>query len=357
MNSTAIRAMIIAIVNHRLGDESILKDYVISRRFCRKFVNRELNWTFRKATTSGQKLPINWQAQCDLLVERTIAAIGESQVKHPSLIINWDQTAILYSPTSKCSFALKNAKQVPVNAIDDKRQITAVTALSMDGNVLPFQLVFQGEPTSTKATPEATPAMKLAKFNFAQTKNHWSNFSTMCKYVQHIIVPYVQRMAITHGIDQNPVKAVILLDCWSVHRGQEFLNFMKTNYPEFTLVFIPAGCTGKIQPADVLLQRPLKNMITTNYTSWTISEIKEQLQSGKAAEQIRLSESAIELKKQMMHWISLAWSTLQEKKWKDYFTEGWAKLKFVECFSPTRQLKAITKRKEAIDSGVLRSGG
>ncbi len=42
-----------------------------------------------------------------------------------------------------------------------------------------------------KATPEATPAMKLAKFNFAQTKNHWSNFSTMCKYVQHIIVPYV----------------------------------------------------------------------------------------------------------------------------------------------------------------------
>ena len=87
-------------------------------------------------------------------------------------------------------------------------------------------------------------------------------------------------MAITHGIDQNPAKAVILLDCWSVHRGKEFLNFMKTNYPQFTLVFIPAGCTGKIQPDDVLLQRPLNNMITTNYTSWTISEIKEQLQSG-----------------------------------------------------------------------------
>ena len=33
---------------------------------------------------------------------------------------------------------------------------------------------------------------------------------------------------------------------------------MKENYPFIKLVFVPGGCTGNFQPADVVLQRPLK---------------------------------------------------------------------------------------------------
>lgn len=38
----------------------------------------------------------------------------------------------------------KGAKQVPIKGVDDKRQITAVLAVSKSGDLLPPQLFYQG---------------------------------------------------------------------------------------------------------------------------------------------------------------------------------------------------------------------
>ena len=54
------------------------------------------------------------------------------------------------------------------------------------------------------------------------------------------------------------VAALLLLDLWCHHRSAEFRNWVKDNYPWIKLVYIPGGCTGKVQPADVGLNRPMK---------------------------------------------------------------------------------------------------
>jgi hypothetical protein len=52
--------------------------------------------------------------------------------------------------------------------------------------------------------------------------------------------------------------ALLLLDLWCHHRSAEFRTWVEVNYPWIKLVYIPGGCTGKVQPADVGLNRPVK---------------------------------------------------------------------------------------------------
>jgi hypothetical protein len=47
-----------------------------------------------------------------------------------------------------------------------------------------------------------------------------------------------------------------LVDCWKVHKSAEFLKNMAERFPLVKVLFVPANCTGKLQPADVVLQRP-----------------------------------------------------------------------------------------------------
>lgn len=60
------------------------------------------------------------------------------------LVVNADQTAVLLCSAGKKTYAPRGAKQVRLVGSDDKRQITALLSVSMDGDVLPPQLVFAG---------------------------------------------------------------------------------------------------------------------------------------------------------------------------------------------------------------------
>jgi hypothetical protein len=40
---------------------------------------------------------------------------------------------------------------------------------------------------------------------------------------------------------QGDAHAVVLLDCWSVHKSAEFLGWMRENHPNLHLVFIPGA--------------------------------------------------------------------------------------------------------------------
>ena len=71
------------------------------------------------------------------------------------------------------------------------------------------------------------------------------------------MAPYVVRMREALGLPPNQV-AILLLDCWSVHRGAPFRTWLAVEYPYMKLLFVPAGCTSKLQPCDVALQKPFK---------------------------------------------------------------------------------------------------
>ena len=81
-----------------------------------------------------------------------------------------DQTALSYACPGKYTFDVKGVKTVPIKGIDYKRQITGTFAISMSGEFLPIEVIYEGKTTNClpkQAFPE--------NFDITFTENHWSN--------------------------------------------------------------------------------------------------------------------------------------------------------------------------------------
>ena len=98
------------------------------------------------------------------------------------LVINFDQTALNIVPTSDWTMEAEGSKRVEI-ITKDKRQITAVLAGTLNGDILPCQIIYQG--TTTRCLP---------KYDFPNNRhitysaNHWSTGETMTEYVDN---PYI----------------------------------------------------------------------------------------------------------------------------------------------------------------------
>ena len=249
---------------------------------------------------------------------RIAALMGRYKV-HPSLVINMDQTGVQLVPGSGWTYEKKGAASVAVVGAEDKRQITACIASSLDGAFLPLQLIFQGK--TPRCLPEATPRSIAAKVHLTFSDNHWSNQQTMQQYVEEVIMKYANRCVAAQGLHDD-AKIILVLDVWAVHKSEEFRRFLRTHHPRIHLVYVPANCTSKLQVADVALQRPFKRAITALFEEWAAAEIKKMIDNdtpASFAESLKMSV----LKPKVLDWCVESYRGMLERK--DLVLKGWTR--------------------------------
>ena len=82
---------------------------------------------------------------------------------------------------------LKGQQRVEIAAMNDKHQMTLVMCGSLSGNLLSFQLIYQGK------TAGSLPKVDFPKeWHITATENHWSNEEKTKEYIQLIITPYIE---------------------------------------------------------------------------------------------------------------------------------------------------------------------
>jgi hypothetical protein len=135
-----------------------------------------------------------------------------------------------------------------------------------------------------------------------------------------IIVPWVEKKRIEHQVPNSHV--VLLFDCWSVHKSAAFLDWLTSTYPVFHPVFIPAGCTGKAQPADVVLQRPMKAVFMNEYTEWMTGEMRALLEAGANAHEVRVDVKMARMKPLLVKWMMTSWKQLRARD--AMIRKGWS---------------------------------
>jgi hypothetical protein len=233
----------------------LLAELTLSHGFISKWAREELGWTWRVKTTAASKLPMDWRQQGIDMAKRIAFNIQVHKV-HPSLIINMDQTGVHLAPVDTRTYEVAGSKEVRVIGAEDKRQITACIASSLDGNLLPMQLIFQGKTTACH--PPLTDAARAAFVHLTHSPNHWSSQETMQEWINEVLIPYADRRTAEHNLPSDS-HIVLVLDVWAVHKSEEFRRFLRTHHPRIHLVFVPPNCTSKLQVADVILQRPFKH--------------------------------------------------------------------------------------------------
>ena len=194
--------------------------------------------------------------------------------------------------------------------MDDKRQITAVVASSLDGQLLPLQLIFQGKTDAS--LPPHTDASTLAGFHLTKSQNHWSNQETMQEWCGHILVTWRDKMIKEHNLPANAA-VVLQLNVWAVHISKEFRDFIGNKHPYVRLVYIPPNCTSKLQVADVVLNFPFKHGIKRRFNAWATELIAEQVANGEPVG-IKPHLKMSQVKPKILQWALESWSSLREEK-------------------------------------------
>lgn len=225
------------------------------------------------------------------------------------MVINIDQTGVSVIPTSNWTMHEKGAKQVPIAAKEDKRQITALLACSLDGDLLPLQLVYGGK------TAKCHPDVDFPKeWSVTHSDNHWSTTETMKQYITEVLVPYFANVRTQLNLDENK-KALCILDVFRAHRVQEVMELFSQN--NILLAFVPANCTGELQPLDLSGNGTFKDELRAQFTAWYADQVPDD--DSSFSMDMKLST----LKPQHARWVINAWQALREHK--ECLIAGWQK--------------------------------
>ena len=149
----------------------------------------------------------------------------------PPVIFNSDQTALQLVPIGEWTMHQVKEKIIPIASSDDKRQITVVLAITMTGEYLPPQLIYQGK------TLCCHPKVSFPKeWDVWHSDNCWANEETMKQYVQEIVAPFIsqKREALKHP-------AVAIFDCFKRHTNPGILALLEGH--NIIPIHVPANCT------------------------------------------------------------------------------------------------------------------
>ena len=114
---------------------------------------------------------------------------------------------------------------------------------------------------------------------------------------------------------------------------------MAEAYPSYHLAFIPAGCTGKAQPADVGLQRPFKHGITDAFTRWLSAEIHNLVKGGVAPAEVKVNTGLVKLKPLLVDWCWLSWDKLKGDR--DAVKQAWERCGLSQVLDAAQQFEAM----------------
>ena len=227
----------------------------------------------KRRVTTKAKVSVNVFEEYKVQFLFDAKAIIEMEDIPDSLIINWDHTGIHYVPVGAWTMEKEGSKRVEITGMDDKRQITAVLAITMSGHYLPPQIIYQGK------TRKCLPVVKFpSNWHATFTENHWANELTTLQYIDAILLPYVKQKRQELKLPNHP--CLVIFDRFKAQCTSTILEVLEEN--NIFVSLIPAHCTDRLQPLDISVNCSVKQFLRTQFHEWYASQIQTHLEkSGK----------------------------------------------------------------------------
>ena len=246
VNTAVVMSCAEGILMHE--DASMLSRVDLNKGWAQYLLHR-MGFVKRKATTKAKVSVENFaELKSDYLLKiKNIIAMDEIPAE---LVINFDQTALNIVPTSDWTMEAEGNKRVEIIAKDDKRQITAVLAGTLNGDFLPCQIIYQG--TTTRCLPRYDFPNN---WHITYSANYWSNEETMTEYVDNVLNPYIAEKRMSLNLSKD-YPALIIFDNFKAQCTSAFLT--KLDHNNINVVLVPPNCTDRLQPLDVSVNKAIK---------------------------------------------------------------------------------------------------
>ena len=98
-----------------------------------------------------------------------------------------------------------------------------------------------------------------------------------------------------------------------MHTCKDFQGWIEGAHPHYHLVYVPGGCSGIEQSADVILQRPLTAGIVNAFSYWMTCAIYLLIQNGAAPNEVKVDTGVVTLKPLLVDWVWESWRNQKDK--------------------------------------------
>ena len=135
----------------------------------------------------------------------------------------------------------------------------------------------------------------------------------MLRYVENIVIPFINKKRKQLKLSPSH-KALVIFDVYKAHRDQKIFTLLEENNIFYR--FVPASCTGKLQPldADGGVNFKLKHFFKQEVTLWYGKQIAEALNEGKEIGEINIDLKLLSLKPLHANWFLSAFDQLSNNK-------------------------------------------
>ena len=292
----------------------------ISRGWVRSLFTR-MHYVKRKGSNAGKIIVKRFKEVEEVFMADIRAEVLMNDI-HPQLIFNWDQTPLYYVPTGEWTMNKAKEKIIPIASSDDKRQITAVLAVTLTGEFLPPQLIYQGK------TNRSHPTVQFPKdWDVWHTENHWSNEETMKRYIEKIIVPFVSNKRRDLKLTEEDDTALAIFDSFKGQTTPAIYSLLESH--KIRVVQVPANCTDKLQPLDISLNKPVKHDMRKQFHVWYADQVKQKIEEGVPINEVKVEMPASIMKSLSAKWIIATWNVLKSRP--ELATNGFQKSGILEA--------------------------
>ena len=195
---------------------------------------------------------------------------------------------------------------------------------TLAGEFLPIQLLYQGKTERVHhhyQFPEG--------FDTWHTHNHWASQQTTLRYLEKVIIPYIQRTRESKQLGNKP--ALAIFDAFTGHSGQEIDELLENN--DILAVKVPASCTDELQPMDLSINKSCKSSLRQNFSMWYAERVAEQIQSGTPPKDVKINMAMQIMLELSAKWITEFFYYINSNK--DIIINGFKKAGIVDALNGT----------------------
>nr|XP_006825569.1 PREDICTED: RNA-binding protein 45-like [Saccoglossus kowalevskii] len=219
-----------------------------AQRFCRHH-----SLVIRRHTSVAQRLPRD--------LEEKITAFHEFIVSQPQrydfpldLIVNMDETPMYFDLLPTTTLERKGAKSVSVRSTGaEKRHLTVILTGLVMAKSLPPMVIFKGV---RKLNINVPPGMVVEV-----QKKGWCDTDMMKIWLRRIWFRYTKSR-----------ESLLVFDSFRGHLHDDITALLKANTSRRAV--IPGGCTSKLQPLDVCINKPFKQYMREEWLAFIRQQVE-----------------------------------------------------------------------------------
>ena len=189
-----------------------------------------------------------------------------------------DETPIWFDMPRGCTIAAKGTKQVRIRGTGaDKKRISVVLTATATGEMLKPMVIFKG------STPRSIKDITVDRNRVAvvHQQKAYMDSTIMQKWVKDVLLQHTKK-----------VHSLLVFDAFRAHEHEAVAEALRRGNVQTAI--IPAGCTSKVQPVDVSLNKPFKAIVKHKW---------EQYMQDSAKQDATLAKIPTPSKKTLVEWI------------------------------------------------------